>query len=131
MDAGPAVEGRADQLGTGEMLVMTQSLACPVMTGRVPATIAILGLTGSVGSVTCNVSGPVCWIAGWLLKPLAQARTTSAGEASHGWSTFSKAVWDCQNCRQLVMSQMPGNVGSVRCGNSITTRLGWVRVKAR
>ena len=82
MDAGPAVEGRANQLGTGEM---TQSLACPVVTGRVPATIAILGLTGSVGSVTWNVSGPVCWIVGWLLKLLAQARTTSAGEASHRW----------------------------------------------
>jgi len=85
VDAGAAVEGRANQLGTGEMLVMTQSLACPVVTGRVPATIAILGLTGSVGSVTWNVSGPVCWIVGWLLKLLAQARRTSAGEASHRW----------------------------------------------
>ena len=85
MDAGAAVEGRADQLGTGEMLVMTQSVACPVVTGRVPVTIAILGLTGSVGSVTWNVSGPVCWIVGWLLKLLAQARRTSAGEASHRW----------------------------------------------
>ena len=53
------IHGRADQLGTGRMLVMTQSLAWPVVTGQVPEMIAILALTGSVGSVTWNVSGPV------------------------------------------------------------------------
>src|SRR6266536_1012899 len=89
------------------MVVMTQSWACPVVTGRVPEMIAILGLTGSVGSVTWNVSGPVWRIVGRLLKPVAQARTTMGGEPSHGWWPFSKAVWVSQNCRQLVMSQMP------------------------
>jgi hypothetical protein len=66
------------------MLVMTQSLAWPVVTGRVPETIAVLALMGSVGSVTWNVSGPVWRIAGWLLKVWAQAPTTSAEDSSHG-----------------------------------------------
>jgi hypothetical protein len=77
--------GRADQLGTGRMLVMTQSLAWPVVTGRVPETIATLALTGAVGSVTWNVSGPVWRMAGWLLNVWAQAPTTNAGVSSHGW----------------------------------------------
>jgi hypothetical protein len=50
------------------MLVMTQILAWPVVTGRVPETIAILALTGSVGSVTWNVSEPVWRMMGWLLN---------------------------------------------------------------
>src|SRR5260221_9646838 len=107
------------------MLVMTQSRACPVVTGRVPETIAILGLTGSVGSVTWNVSGPTWRIAGLLLRLRAQARTTIGGEPRHRWCPLSKAVWNCQKCRQLVLSHIPGDLGSVTFGRAMTTRPGF------
>src|SRR6266568_7036355 len=106
---------------------MTQICAGPVLTGRVPVTMATWLVPGLV---TLKVSGPVRVIPALLDQPAAQALTTEDGLSSQGWCPCSTEACAAQYRRQVVISQTPGNLGSCACVMSMTTRFGPVRVKA-
>src|SRR5260370_26627356 len=106
---------------------MTQGETGPAGTGRVQ--VAMIGVSRPV-AVTRHVFGPTWRMAGCDANlRLAQALTTIAGLISHGWWPFSTATCAAQYWCQLVMSQMPGNLGSRECATSMTTRPGFASVQ--